>query len=207
MVTGGGKYTEVLPSSMHASTPDVEGLLACLSCHDGNYGSNTMMQNRVYEALPATFGTRNAIPTLLGGGSSENSYLNEHPVGLGVAIQCGSGMGWDCSIVNGEIQMTGPNARRFVRNYGFFIKPGVYNNRPVVLCTTCHNEHDMNTVTVERGMQSGLPPGEYPTMFFLRGPYNPRDTEPESNQTSQFCRQCHADLSNEMKGSSAGTTF
>jgi len=28
-----------------------------------------------------------------------------------------------------------------------------------------------------------------------------------SNQTAQFCRQCHADKSNEMNGSTASTVF
>ena len=35
--TGGGKYVEVLPTSMSATTPDVAGMLTCLSCHDGNF--------------------------------------------------------------------------------------------------------------------------------------------------------------------------
>ena len=32
----GGPYVETLPSSWAAGTPDVTGLLMCLSCHDGN---------------------------------------------------------------------------------------------------------------------------------------------------------------------------
>src|SRR5208337_3458477 len=54
ITTGGGRYTEVLPTSMSASTPDVNGLLACLSCHDGNYATGAMMKNKVYEAMPST---------------------------------------------------------------------------------------------------------------------------------------------------------
>jgi hypothetical protein len=65
----------------------------------------------------------------------------------------------------------------------------------------------MNVVTVTSGSTSGLPAGTYATMFFLRAPYNPSDTNPLSNQTAQFCRQCHADKSNEMNGSTAGTVF
>ena len=37
ITTGGGKFTEVLPTSMSASTPDVAGMLTCLGCHDGNF--------------------------------------------------------------------------------------------------------------------------------------------------------------------------
>ena len=114
---------------------------------------------------------------------------------------------WDCAQVNGVISMRGYNSSRFVSSYGFFVKPGVYNNSSVVVCTTCHDPHVMNVVTVSRNSNSGLPPGNYATMFFLRAPYNPNDSNPMSNQTAQFCRQCHADKSNEMNGSTAGTVF
>jgi hypothetical protein len=53
IATGGGQYTEALPASMSAGTPDVDGVLICLSCHDGNYASAGMVKNRVYESLPA----------------------------------------------------------------------------------------------------------------------------------------------------------
>ena len=65
----------------------------------------------------------------------------------------------------------------------------------------------MNVVTIAGSATSGLPAGSYATMFFLRAPYNPNDTNPLSNQTAQFCRQCHADKSNEMNGSTARTVF
>src|SRR5579863_6743455 len=64
ITTGGGKFTEVLPASMSANTPDVSGMLTCLSCHDGNYAPRAMMKNTVYEKLPSTYATANAIPTL-----------------------------------------------------------------------------------------------------------------------------------------------
>jgi len=44
-------------------------------------------------------------------------------------------------------------------------------------------------------------------MFFVRAPYNPADGNPLTNQTAQFCRQCHGGESNEMNGSTAGTVF
>jgi hypothetical protein len=65
----------------------------------------------------------------------------------------------------------------------------------------------MNVVAVGNGSSSGLAPGNYATTFFLRGPYNVSDTNPNSNQGAQFCRQCHSELSNEMNGSTAGTVF
>jgi hypothetical protein len=193
---------------MSAGTPDVLGMLVCLSCHDGNYATNSMMKDKLYESLPATYGTGNTIPTLLGKNpSGAGNYTNEHPVGLAAKINCGGAANWDCVQANGAIRMSGPNSSRFVRNYGFFVEPGSYNGSAVVLCTTCHNPHSMNAVTVTTGSTSGLPPGTYATMFFLRAPYNPNDSNPMSNQTAQFCRQCHADKSNEMNGSTAATVF
>jgi cytochrome c553 len=208
IVTGGGSYVEVLPTSMSAGTPDVSGMLTCLSCHDGNYAQSAMMRNKLYETLPATYGSSNAVPTLLGSnGANAGDYVNDHPVGLSAKISCGGSSKWDCTQNNGVISMKGPHASRFVTNYGFFVKPGNYGNSAVVVCTTCHEPHVMNTVTITSSSTSGLPAGTYATMFFLRAPYNPNDTNPQSNQTAQFCRQCHADKSNEMNGSTAGTVF
>jgi len=208
ITTGGGSYVEVLPTSLSATTPDVNGMLTCLSCHDGNYAQSAMMKNRVYETLPATYGTSNSVPTLLASGATgSGNYLNEHPVGLSAKVSCGGAKNWDCSQSNGVIRMKGANSSRFVRNYGFFVQPGNYNNTAVVVCTTCHDQHVMNVVTITSSSTSGLPAGNYATMFFLRAPYNPKDPNPLSNQTAQFCRQCHADKSNEMNGSTAGTVF
>jgi hypothetical protein len=207
ITTGGGKFVEVLPASMSANTPDVAGMLTCLSCHDGNFAPAAMMKNKVYETLPSTYGSRSQVPTLIGSSSiSAGSFVSEHPMGLSASIRCG-GSGWDCAEINGAISMRGTKSSHFVSSYGFFLKPGVYNNRAVIVCTTCHDPHVMNVVKVTQTSNSGLPPGNYATMFFLRAPYNPGDTSPTSNQTAQFCRQCHGDKSNEMNGSTAGTTF
>ena len=206
ITTDGGKFTEVLPASMSATTPDVAGMMTCLSCHDGNYAERAMMKNQVYERLPVTYGTANTIPTLLGTtGTSSGSYVSDHPMGLSARISCG-GSDWDCAQVNGQIRMTGTKSSQFVANYGFFVRPGSYNNTAVVVCTTCHEPHVMNVVTVNSST-SGLAAGTYATMFFLRAPYNPNDSNLSSNQTAQFCRQCHADKSNEMNGSTARTVF
>jgi hypothetical protein len=203
----GGEYVEVLPTSLSANTPDVLGLLTCLSCHDGNLASRASMKNRVYEALPATYG-RHAIPTLLGdAGSPFGELFSQHPMGLNVVIPCGGADGWDCSSSEGVITMGGAKSSQFVQNYGLFIKPGKYNNKPVVVCTTCHEPHVMNSVTVGPATRSGLPKGHYKTMFFLRGPYNPASTTPGNNESAQFCRQCHAGESNEMNGFSGPTIF
>ena len=205
-----GSYTEVLPTSTSAGTPDVAGVLMCLSCHDGNYAQGAMMKNKVFETLPATYGTFNSIPTLLGSdGSTTGNYLNDHPVGLNAVMGCGGPYDWDCTVsAAGKIQMTGANSSKFVTNYGFFVSPSTYNSQPVVMCTTCHNQHIMNVVNVKAGAtNTGLAAGSYATMFFLRAPYNPASGTASSNQTAQFCRQCHGGESNEMNGSTAVTTF
>lgn len=206
--TGGANVPETLPTSFSATTPDVGGLLTCLSCHDGNYATGAMMKNQVYETLPSTYGTLNKIPTLLGNdGTSTGNYLNDHPVGLNAVMSCGGTYDWDCTIsATGKVLMTGPNSSKFVTNYGFFVRPGAYNNQPVVLCTTCHNQHLMNVVKVSAS-SSGLTPGYYQTMFFIRAPYNPGSGTAGSNQTAQFCRQCHGGEANEMNNGTAVTIF
>jgi hypothetical protein len=206
-ITTAGNRVEVLPSSFTATTPDVTGLLTCLSCHDGNWAKGAMMQNAVYEALPSTYGTYNTIPTLLGNdGDGAGQYLANHPVGLNATVSCGGQYNWDCTETNGKILMTGTHSAQFVTNYGFFVSLSAYNNTAVVTCTSCHNQHLMNVVVVSSS-NSGLPAGPYKTMFFVRGPYNPADTSATNNQTAQFCRECHGGESNEMNSGTAVTTF
>jgi hypothetical protein len=200
-------YIETLPSSMSAGTPDVNNLLTCLSCHDGNYAQGAMMKNQVYETLPATYGTYNTVPTLLGNdGSTKGNYLNDHPVGLNAAVSCGGQYNWDCTEAAGVISMNGTNSTKFVANYGFFVSLTAYNNTAVVTCTSCHNQHLMNVVNVT-AKNSGQPVGTYATMFFLRGPYNPASGTAGSNQTAQFCRQCHGGEANESNNGTSGTIY
>ena len=204
-----GSYVETLPATWDSTRPDTANILTCLSCHDGNYAKGAMMKNQVYETLPASYGTFNKIPTLLGNdGNAKGDYLNDHPVGLNATLSCGGTYDWDCTNTNGVIAMTGTGSSAFVKNYGFFVRLSVYNNTAVVTCTTCHNQHVMNVVKVTNGPKSGLPSGTYATMFFLRAPYNPGTTTAGANQTAQFCRQCHGGEANEMNcGLTIPTTF
>jgi len=205
-----GSYAETLPSTWNTGTPDTAGILTCLSCHDGNWAKGAMMQNKVYETVPSTYASNN-IPTLLGNdGNGTGDYLNDHPVGLNAIITCGGTYDWDCVIANGKITYpSGTNMYQFVQNYGFFVSPAAYSGNPTVMCTTCHNQHLMNVVSVDptKG-NTGLSAGNYATMFFVRAPYNPATTTTGSNQTAQFCRQCHGGEANEMHGGSTiPTTF
>ena len=213
-ITTAGGTIEVLPTQAQfiadaRTQPDVNGLLTCLSCHDGNWAEGAMMKDAVYETLPATYGKKNVIPTLLGNdGDGAGNYLANHPVGLNAVVSCGAPWNWDCTIsATGGVQMTGANSALFVKNYGYFVSPAAYNNTPTVMCTTCHNQHIMNTVAVTT-KNSGLTPNYYATMFFLVGPYNPGSGTAGSNQTAQFCRQCHGGEANESQGQGQiGTTF
>ena len=84
---------------MTATTPDVNGVLTCLSCHDGNYAEGAMMKNTVYETLPSTYGTWNIIPTLLGNdGTSTGKLPQRSPGGLNATVSCGGQYNWDCTI-------------------------------------------------------------------------------------------------------------
>ncbi len=203
-----GSYTLTLPTGWVASDPVTTNTMTCLSCHDGNYAQGAMMKNKVYETVPGTYASNN-IPTLLGkdGNTTPGDYLNDHPVGDNAIVGCGGSYNWDCTITNGTITY-GPKMQAFVTNYGFFVSTQAYNGNPTVQCTTCHNQHLMNVVSVTTGAKSGLPTGYYATMFFIRAPYNPASGTAGSNQTAQFCRQCHGGEANEMNGSlTIPTTF
>ena len=89
IMSGGGKFVEVLPASMSANTPDVAGMLTCLSCHDGNFAPAAMMKNRIYETLPLTYGDRTQIPTLMGNtGMTGGGDISNHPIGLNATLGC-----------------------------------------------------------------------------------------------------------------------
>lgn len=197
-----GSYTEVLPSTWDNTRPDTANLLTCLSCHDGNYATGAMMKNKVYETVPATYASNN-IPTLLGkdGNTPNGDYLNDHPVGTNAIVTCGGTYDWDCTVTAAGAITPGPLMTQFKNNYGIFVRTFAYNNQPTVMCTSCHNQHLMNVVKVTAA-NSGLPAGNYQTMFFVRAPYNPATTTAGSNQTAQFCRQCHGGEANEMNGGS-----
>ncbi len=215
----GNSYSTTFPASITAAIgtstatdPTVMGVLTCLSCHDGNLAKNAMMHNKVYETVNTPAYNSTNIPTLLGNdGSQAGNYLNDHPVGDNAVMSCTGSYNWDCSISGGTVSMTGPNSSAFVANYGFFVSPGSYTTTttgstpvtttvPIVVCTTCHNQHVMNVVNITSKSKSGLPTGYYTTMFFLRGPYNPNTTTAGSNQNAQFCRQCHGGEANESNG-------
>jgi hypothetical protein len=209
--TFSGNTVEVMPATLSANTPDLSGVLMCLSCHDGQLATGAMMQNSIYESVPLGKYGSNTIPTLMGNeaGLGAGNYLANHPVGLNATVSCTGSHNWDCTETNGSISMNGPNSSQFVKNYGFFVNLSAYNNAAVVTCTSCHNQHSMSIVSVTNGPKSGMATGNYLTMFFIRAPYNgANSSNVASNQNAQFCRQCHGGEANESNGiASIATTF
>jgi hypothetical protein len=218
IVTGqfdfGLSYSQTFASGLATNTPSTTNLLLCLSCHDGNLAKGSMMKGVIYETISGNgYGSNAAnIPTLLGNdGSAAGNYLNDHPVGDNATVGCGGAYNWDCTIsATGQIQWAaGSMMSNFVNNYGFFVTPVAFNAKPAVYCTTCHDQHTMNIVAVDPANgNTGLKKGTYTSMFFLKAPYNSMSTTAGSNQTAQFCRQCHGGEANEFNNrSSAITTF
>lgn len=202
-----GPYEGSSNFAANKEAPDRDGLMMCLSCHDGNYASKAMMKDTMYEALPGSYETYESVPTLTEKPVNDiERAISGHPVGMGAQVGCGGPLNWDCSMKDGAIVMNGSNSTKFAAHYGFFNKPYPYGNKEVVVCTTCHNPHSQNLTRVTNAnSSSSYPAGTYPTRHFLRAPYGPTTPSRTSNLSAQYCRQCHADKSNEMNGSSAGT--
>lgn len=192
----GGTYSVTLPAAgTITSAHDANTIiLFCLSCHDGNLAKVGMMKGTTVETLPVVGGH---APTLLGNdGSTVGNYNNDHPVGAQAIVSCGGTYNWDCTGGNTTaISMNGPASSVFAKtNYGFAVSFGTFGSAvTAVTCTSCHNQHSQN---VYAGTMGGVK-GNYQTMFFLRGYYNPSTG---GNNAAQFCRQCHGGESNEMAG-------
>jgi len=182
-------------------------ILFCLNCHDGVTSVVTMMKGYTVETLPIVGGT---APTLLAKAAPTKgwAYANDHPVGGSAYVSCGGPSYWDCSgggNTNTPITMNGSNSSQFLTNYpGSFWNLGgnplaSFNNGAVVnavTCTTCHDQHSMTAFVAGNGKT-------LPTMFFVRGNYNPLTG---GNSAAQFCRNCHGAESNEMLGVYGVTT-
>jgi len=162
-------------SSFSSSTDPTFVIIACLSCHDGNVAKTGLMKGITVETLPVVGGH---APTLLGNdGSGPGNYNNDHPGGPTTAFGCGGGHNWDCAV-------------------SFTVALATSNNSlPVVTCTACHDEHSQ---TVWSGKIGGVQ-ANWKATFFVRGPYTP-DASSNGNAAAQFCRNCHAEQSNEMHG-------
>lgn len=202
-------YGDSFKTISTTKTPENDGVLMCLNCHDGNYAPKAMMKDTMYETLPESYGAHESIPTFTDKPSVDfGPDITNHPIGLGTQVGCGGAQNWDCSMKNGVITMDGSKSAKFAANYGFFNKPHTYEGKEVVVCTTCHNPHSQNVTSVAKANEStAYREGKYQTKLFLRAPYNPDDSSRLSNLSAQYCRQCHAEMSNEMNGSNFGTVM
>ena len=224
-----GGAQQWLPSSNNL----VGGIAVCLSCHDGNVSEGGMMLGTSYEynngLLPVgvgagyagkpLYGGNASIPTLLGNdGGTPGDYLNDHPVGYDANFnrlnypQPLQNYGLNFTITAGAATFTvtpGSAYAAFVANYGMpailAMDADTVNPAPYVVCTTCHNQHQMNVFRSGAGQSQiagdgGL--GTYKTLFFVNAPYNAAAAwgPMAAPSTTQFCRQCHFGVANEAFG-------
>ena len=229
---GGAGYTVSFVAGQWtaSSLPAISGIASCLSCHDGNVSKGAMMMNQSYEQqaglLPSGHGQgtttgplygTTAIPTLLGndGGTTPGDYLNDHPVGPAANIngldypKALSAYGLTYTVAGTAITWTAAGQyATFTNNYGAPAINGLVvdatNQVPYVVCTTCHNQHQMNVYNASAtglGAINGAA-GTYATYFFVNAPYNPGAawTPTAAPSTTQFCRQCHFGVANEAFG-------
>jgi len=220
-----GANTVTLPNYAtggYGNAPDdgYFGIIACLSCHDGNLAKVAMMKGSTVETVTIAGASFNP-PTLLGNdGSTPGNYMNDHPVGPTANPGCGGPYNWDCTVnSDGSISFTGPNSTQFIADYYDVTKGsgplanlvkvpgsksgfgGSTSSNSWINCTTCHDQHDM---LYFNSAASG-PAVIKPTHFFVRGWYDPGNS-PTSNSAAQFCRGCHGGESNEMHGQVVPTT-
>lgn len=215
----GGRFVEVLPSDVSASNREVDGVLVCLSCHDGNLTPPSMMVGQSFEQriglLPGAAYGGQPIPTLIG----SDGYANDHPVGPNAVIPTGDGLVW---LRNTFTVVPGSRYAQFLNSYGWpVLVPGRSSNpwginpsgQPFVLCITCHNQHIMTEYVSSRYSQIAGDGGgkTYSTFFFVNGPYNPRRdisaVNPNASSATQFCRQCHFTESNEANNATTVPTL
>ncbi len=191
-----------------------------------NVGGNTNVQ---------LYGN-NPIPTFLGGGfAGSNGYASQHPVGqtananaaLGKVLTTAS-YGLAPAITGNSFDPTKvtPNTPygNFVASYTpaalfkMVKDPGGNFANNFVVCTTCHNQHNMAVFTgasdysVTPPAKAPLPPGvsQVRTIFFVNGGYNPGAPYDPTHEpsTMRFCQQCHFSFSSEYFGASnIGTAY
>ena len=208
-----GHNVEIEPASFASPGAEVSGVVLCVSCHDGNITAQNMMAGQSYEQMIGLlpFVRRITIPSLLTDPLS-GWYSVDHPLGVNARIETGEGL----EFTNGKfaVKPDSPYAH-FVESYGWptlapLQRVNAYGvdtqGRPYLLCTTCHNQHAMSTFVSQDGDTiAGGPAGQmYSTFFFVNGPYTPETPSlpnwNASTTNTQFCRQCHFNLSNEANG-------
>jgi len=171
----------------------------------------------------------NPIPTFLGTTTNTpNGYASTHPVGQ--TANAGAVLGTVLTNANyGLAPATTTNAL-VVANipantpYGNFVAsyyPGALAglvatsastfSTNFVVCTTCHNQHNMAVYGGGQRNES-VPTGvtQVRTIFFVNGGYNPGAPYDPTHEpsTMRFCQQCHFSFSSEYYGATnVGTAY
>jgi hypothetical protein len=170
----------------------------------------------------------NPIPTFLGvTTNTPNGYASTHPVGqsanasaaLGKVLTTAS-YGLAPMVATGSYNANAvvPNTPwgNFVASYtpaalaGMAARTASFGDNFVV-CTTCHNQHNMAVFAGSRGGPP-LPAGvtQVRTIFFVNGGYNPGAPYDPTHEpsTMRFCQQCHFSFSSEYYGATnVGTAY
>jgi len=170
----------------------------------------------------------NPIPTFLGvTTSTPNGYASTHPVGqsanagavLGKVLTTASyGLAplVTTTAYNGSAVVGNTPWGNFVASYAPAALAGMVPRTAsfadnFVVCTTCHNQHNMAVFAGSRGGPA-LPAGvtQVRTIFFVNGGYNPGAPYDPTHEpsTMRFCQQCHFSFSSEYYGASnVGTAY
>jgi len=199
-----GQVAEVQPSKFATQASEVDGVVLCLSCHDGNLTPISMVVGESYLRKLAGSAERRGIHVA----GPTNVFNIDHPLGVGATIEVGEGLKFS----NGVFSVTpGTPYAEFVANYGWptlapMRRANPYGidaeGKPYLVCTTCHNQHAMSVYQSRAASRIAKDDGDqsYRTAFFLNGPYNTNVTNVNSRDAAsnvQFCRQCHFHLTNE----------
>ena len=170
----------------------------------------------------------NAIPTFLGGVTGLG-YNYQHPVGqtanLGAVlgtVLTNPAYGLSAGVTNASIKVTALTPQspyaNFVATYyptalTATVSPTGNTNagNNFVVCTTCHNQHNMAVYAGTRG-GGGLPTGvtQVRTIFFVNGGYNPGAPYDPTHvpSTMRFCQQRHFSFASEYFGATnVGTAY
>ena len=206
IITDEGHFAEVQPSKFVTEVSEVDGVVLCLSCHDGNLTPSSMLVGGSYSQemglTGAAEGRRTHVP------ESRGVFGIDHPLGVRATIEVGEGLKFS----NGVFSVTpGTPYAEFVANYGWptlapMRRANPYGidaeGKPYLVCTTCHNQHAMSVYQSRAASRIAEDDGDqsYTSAFFVNGPYNTNVTNVNSRSVAsnvQFCRQCHFHLTNE----------
>ncbi len=189
-------------------------------------GASYMSANR-NSALSSTIYGPNPIPTLLGNdgastvGTGAAGYANDHPLGqtanIGAVIGSvykNAAMGLSISANGSKLTVTpgaaGTPYGDFAASYNTGALAGMVgtgDGNPdnfFIVCTTCHNQHNMAVYGGGHGQGAiaGSTTARTRTIFFVNGPYNPgAPYDPQHiPSTMAFCQQCHFSMSSQYYG-------